>query len=429
MHYDDPYFWSAMVAALDSNPETLNQVMQDFETRAAELRRIRAGDRDADDGNGPVTDNRVGDDGAANIENNDNINLEAEMERDYGLTREADLRRQPVGAPPQDLATTLDSLELGDIWNKTNYRIPFGLLVTRVALLLNYEYASELENFAIFMLRVAIDEADLAESVGETEYTRQGRELHRAASFRYFIEIMNLADLLSRKHRDDMLLLYMLVTRRDVTLLRSGDASGVRRFIDPIEGREFFPVNALTRPFFIDIRLQNMYGNIDRSFKRLERSINLASTNYRRRAAVKTVDAEELVGREITLLLNDARALPDIPDVVPMEAANMVPYRIDRCAERQRIAEMLTHTMMVAMMAEEYRVYVSGDVFTTGNDSTSSTTNGSGARVSITGARRSRVAAGSDDIESARAIRDANMPIFYRFNMKRAVGTPATRPD
>lgn len=362
-------------------------------------------------------------------ESSEYLDLLNEMESDYNMNRRPGL----FYLGKQTLSFVLDELDLDGMWNSPNYKSSFGSLTSKFVRLFSANYSTDYENFAIYMLQISMDSLDLesgsrmprCDRSARTDenyvdrYRRRGQELYKFAAFRFYIETLSYASIISNKNKDDLVLLYMLLTIPDVSVYRQGSSDvHYEKYVHPLDGKEIKTASLLNRPFFINIRLDGIFGNLSRNIRKLERSINNASQNLKRKMQSTRKghgqdgnSTDEIVSREISVLLRDATVLQNVFRPDSRETANLQRLSVAKHEENKYLTEMLKNTLIVSMMAEEFRVYMLSDDAVSISDNDGA--NSSNSRFS-TNKRRSR----NNEFDGAGVLRNSIVPVFYCFSMK-----------
>lgn len=264
-----------------------------------------------------------------------------------------------TGARVQRLGCILDEINMEKLWNGRTFRTTLGSFTYSLVRLFTTRYERTEETTAIDMIREAMVRGSLA--AGDPRYvsTTDYWDVYRMragfilgwAKFRRLLEEMELKEYITRKHKTDLNMLYILLSSSDVRLFRDATDSESVSYFDPITGYELRTPPLLNQPLVIDIHMRDMFGNIARSTKLLDRSINTASNNAKRkREPTSEGEILALLEMSVPLLMEEATGYDDI-----------MPARIERETEHATLRDMLANTMVVSMMAEEFRVFV-GDM-------------------------------------------------------------------
>lgn len=465
------FFWGALVGALRDNPNVMETVFADMDRRLGEFQRASKttgtnNNNFADDSTetaGRPNPYSVNDERLPPTTNTDGMNdtpttteyidLLEDIENEYGFCRR-DPSTSPAAADDiisgtsssttannnnnkklQSLPKILDSLDISAMFVNDNYCIPFGALLSKCVHLLSDSYSNDYENFAVHMLKLSMDdlmrengdqcfnaEARANESYDDV-YRRRGKTLYKLASFRYYVEMMFLARRLSESNRDDLIMLYTMLSTPDALIYRSNSCdTNYMRHLDPVKGSNIRTIAALTRPFYVSMRPDSVFGNMGKSLKKLERSLFNASQNFKRKlgsdmrgSTFKSVNRDDVISHEVAALLKDATLLSRVRSIDSMEMANFDLLRVERNRENSLLKRMLMNTMIVSMMAEEFRVYMLSE------------SNTPRAPPGATGKRTKTANDVNNDNDDyagkggAAALRNIILPVFYRFQPKNAV--------
>jgi len=260
----------------------------------------------------------------------------------------------------QRLGYILDEINMERLWNGGSFRTTLGAFVTHLVRLITTAYSREEESAAVKMIHEAMVRGSLVTNDPRRDstnfwdvYRMRAGFLVGWANFRRLLEQMELKEILTRKHKTDLNMLYILLSSADVRLYRETIGADTVSFFDPITGYELRTPPLLNQPLLIDLHLQDMFGNIARSTKLLDRSINTANSNAKRKREPASEDEIiALLDMSVPLVIDEP---PGFDDIMPMQ--------LDPETEQTVLREMLANTMVVSMMAEEFRVFV-GDMQT-----------------------------------------------------------------
>lgn len=261
----------------------------------------------------------------------------------------------------------LDLIDIDRLWNGNVFRTTLGTLMANLVRLFTTRYEKREETTAVRMLREAMfrgaaaaaDTDRAKRSSGATDFWETYRS--RAAFLvgwtkyrRHIEEMESQQQIITRKHKTALNLLYVLLSSADVRVYRDGVVDeSTAAFIDPITGYELPAAPLLTRPLTIEMRTSDMFGNIGKSARLLDRSVKLGANNVARRKR-ETESVDEILAlfdTSVPLAVEEQPAYED--DVGAAEAP------IEPDSEHSMLREMLTNTMIVSMMAEEFRVFTS----------------------------------------------------------------------
>jgi hypothetical protein len=270
----------------------------------------------------------------------------------------------------QRLGSVLDEINMEQLWNSGVFRTTLGSFTAQIVRLFITAYERVEERTAVEMIREAMFRGALVANDPRHNSSTDYWELYRMragfligwATFRRLIERMELKEYITRKHKTDLTMLYILLSSSDVRLYRDTNDKDAVSFFDPITGYGLRTPPLLNRPLTIDMRVQNMFGNISKSTKLLDRSINTACNNMKRKR--EPVSADEIVAlldMSVPLAIDE----PPDPDSSgnPPTTTTTTTTMVDAETEQTILRDMLANTMIVSMMAEEFRVFV-GDMQT-----------------------------------------------------------------
>lgn len=390
----DPVFWATVFTTLRQNVDVADEIRRDLERQEARCvrdREARAGDvrhrrSDRTDVGAEATPPRTTattdvpmEEGETYDDDGDTSSDAADLLHGGSPHRESlpdmyDFMANGVGGSSrptggvQRLDRLMDELDVGALWSASDVMISFGPLVRVLLRLFVGPYATDEENLIVRMLNLGVerasrrygfrDDPDIGGSATEPfymTYRRRGRVLRDFAAFRYMLETAESMGRIGRKHKHELVLLYMTLTTPEVRLHRRWDANDrqhVIAFRDRVTGFAMTTPPVIARPMSIEMHLDSVFGNVSTNTRLLERSLAAALNNRNRRYATGASG----VTREVESLLGNARRLDSVPDAVAPFVVG--PYTIKR--ENAALRHMLESCVIVSMMAEEYRVFVAG---------------------------------------------------------------------
>lgn len=296
----------------------------------------------------------------------------------------------------RSLGQVLDAVNMDRLWNANAFQTTLGALMASLVRLFVTPYERPEEQATVRMLREVMFRGAVA--AGESGATR-GKATNdfwdvyrsRAAfligwtKYRRHIERMESKQYVTRKQKVDLNTLYVLLSSADVRVHRATVDDNAVSFVDPLSGYELQTPPLLNRPLVVEMKSQDMFGNISKNARLLDRSLNAAANNAARRKR-ETASAEEiltLLQTSVPLAIDEPGTGDDYDDDGDhdyYEQQNAIPSGGPRDTEDVLLRHMLTDTMIVSMMAEEFRVFASdsppGTVATAGSDAR---TRGSGA--------------------------------------------------
>lgn len=193
----------------------------------------------------------------------------------------------------------------------------------------------------------------------------------------------------------------MLLTIPDISIYRDANSDlHYEKYLNPVDGRSLKTSSLINRPFFINLRVEGIFGNINKNIKKLERGINNCFTNYKKKLRkCKSKNSEEVVATEISILLQNASVISGLGSIQPTD---MLKFHINKNEENKRLNTMLRYTLIVSMMAEEFGVYMSN------NDNLKSKMD-----KPLKNKTRCKFGTSKDNL-----IFSNNLPLFYRFSIK-----------
>lgn len=406
----DPAFWGAVFKTLSQNTDVAEEIRLDLEQQEKRIARSResamarvqqrtrsVADKSRDNGRGedreePIVSPRIGSDSPMEEEGSGNeVNDDLSSDRrfqteslpnlyDFMARGVENLSHATTGVQRLDLL--MDELDIGALWSARDVMISFGPLTRVLLRLFVGPYATDEENLIVRMLNLGVERAtknygfedfrepsnnDRPAAFTSTEpfyltYRRRGRALRDFAAFRYMLEIAESMGRIGRKHKNDLILLYMTLTTPEVRLHRrwnTDDREHVIAFRDRVTGFAMATPSVIARPMSIEMHLDSVFGNVSTNTRLLERSLNAALNNRNRNNA----NGGAAVAREVESLLGNAQSL----DLTPNEVvgggstlpANSRSYMSGK-NEQSALKHMLESSVIVSIMAEEYRVFVAG---------------------------------------------------------------------
>lgn len=402
----NPAFWAAVFTTLRRNEDVTEEIRRDIERQEARLdddarRPCRRARGPAGDGSDGSDDERRYTESARPNSRDQPMDDEDEDDAGTGSADERQRRRRvptesllpdmydfmtrgfrnpsaatTVGSGPvQRLDLLMDELDVGALWSARDVMISFGPLARVLLRLFVGPYATDEENLIVRMLNLGVERAsrnfgfqeyrDVGGGLGDgsTEpfhltYRRRGRALRDFAAFRFMLEIAENMGRIGRKHKHELILLYMTLTTPEVRLHRrwnADDREHVIAFRDRVTGFAMTTPPVIARPMSIEMHLDSVFGNVSTNTRLLERSLSAALNNRNRRSA----PGAAAVAREVESLLGNARRLDLTTDATAATASALRSYPTIR-NENAALKHMLQSSAIVSMMAEEYRVFVAG---------------------------------------------------------------------
>lgn len=349
------------------------------------------------------------------------LNLLKDIENDYNIGK----RPGVSYLGKQSLSIVLEDLNLTDLWTSSNYKTSFSLLISKFIRLFSYNYSNEYENFIVYMLQISMDSLNTVGNINssyntkcsknknddtnkiytyEDMYVARSKDLYKFASFRFFIEVVEFSKIITRKNKEDLIMLYMLLTIPDISIYRDANSDlHYEKYLNPVDGRSLKTSSLINRPFFINLRVEGIFGNISKNVKKLERGINNCFTNYKKKLRnCKSKNSEYAVATEISILLQNASVISGLGSIQPTDMLKLKLFHINKNEENKRLNNMLRYTLIVSMMAEEFRVYMSN------NDNLKSKMD-----KSLKNKTSCKFGTSKDNL-----IFSNNLPLFYRFSIK-----------
>lgn len=349
------------------------------------------------------------------------LNLLKDIENDYNIGK----RPGVSYLGKQSLSIVLEDLNLTDLWTSSNYKTSFSLLMSKFMRLFSYNYSNEYENFIVYMLQISMDSLNTVGNINssyntkcsknkndetnkiytyEDMYVARSKDLYKFASFRFFIEVVEFSKIITRKNKEDLIMLYMLLTIPDISIYRDANSDlHYEKYLNPVDGRSLKTSSLINRPFFINLRVEGIFGNISKNVKKLERGINNCFTNYKKKLRnCKSKNSEDAVATEISILLQNASVISGLGSIQPTDMLKLKLFHINKNEENKRLNNMLRYTLIVSMMAEEFRVYMSN------NDNLKSKMD-----KSLKNKTSCKFGTSKDNL-----IFSNNLPLFYRFSIK-----------
>lgn len=281
--------------------------------------------------------------------------------------------RRVSGNGVQRLDNLLEELEIDALWSARDVTISFCELTRVLMRLFVGPYATDEENMIVRMLNLGVERASKYHGFGDhysgsretaTEpfyvtYRRRGLVLRDFAAFRYMLEVTENAGRIGRKQKNDLIMLYTTLTTPEVRLHRRGDADDrgeMLAFRDHVSGYTITTPLIMAKPMTIEMHLDSVFGNVATNARILDRSLKAALNNRNRK--VNGLSTAQEVGQLmdnahlLDLHTGDGSGSPPGPQIL------LRPYKIEK--ERVAIRHMLETSVIVSMMAEEYRVFVAG---------------------------------------------------------------------
>lgn len=377
----NPAFWATVFKTLKDNTDVAESIRRDVEehesrrdadTRESGSHTLGADNNepmeafDDDDGGGRTLDDRPR-----------RTNPVADM---YDIVARGVTCPDSSTEGVKRLDALLDELDVEALWSSRDVTLSFGPLTRILVRLFVGPYATDEERLVVRMLALGVERASMnygfqassssssnGSAVKSTEqlyltYRRRGYVLRDFAAFRYMLEIAEGMGRIGRKHKNDLILLYSTLTTPEVRLHRRWDADDreqVVAFRDRVTGFAMATPSAVARPMSVEMHLDSVFGNVTTNTRLLERSLVVALNNRNRKVANGGVT------RDVELLLAGARYL----DLSTTEKAGgdgggatspFAARSYDVKNENAAIRHMLESSVTVAMMAEEYRVFVAG---------------------------------------------------------------------
>ncbi|KAG8245653.1 hypothetical protein J6590_075305 [Homalodisca vitripennis] len=245
----------------------------------------------------------------------------------------------------QHLGSLVDDLDIEILWSSRDVTLSFGPFFGILLRLFTGPYETDEENVIVEMLRLGLERASgnfeytdpRLEGSTSTEpffvtYRRKGRALRDFSAFRYVLEIVENMGRVSRKQRNDLVLLYTTLTALEVRLHRTWDASDREKllaFRDRVSGLSITTPSIMARPMTIEMHFDSVFGNVSTNTRLLERSLLAAFNNRNRRSYGSNA------AREVESLLSAATLLDlTFGDAATARRPTLKPFTIKRNTSR-----------------------------------------------------------------------------------------------
>lgn len=266
------------------------------------------------------------------------------------------------------LGDIIKDLDLTTVWNKPKYEIAFGRLYAIIAQLQSAnldEISSNIVQYILHKNNVYLgldrereaNEQNVNEDFWKT-YKYRSEYLRDFAGFRYQLEIAESVLIINRQDKINLILLYVMMTSKDVLLARSESDDG-KNFVNPLSGDILKSAELLVKPLIIKIDSRNFISNrLKLNAKYFERSLNQShriskqiNANVRNDMLAYTVrNSEPYVPTCSTSTTTTLPADPSGGYVTGEPGVKDLELRI-----------MLHNTMLVSLMCEEFKTYMVPD--------------------------------------------------------------------